>query len=611
MFGSLLRVDLTNGTITPDRIPDAYIRDYIGASGLGARILWDRLDPQRDPLDPASPLLWISGPLTGTAGPTTGRFTLCGRSPQTGRWGESNIGGFVGPELRFAGWDAVLVTGRSPQPVYLWIYNDQIELRPASHLWGQADIYETQARIREEVGAHQARVACIGRAGENLAPYAGILSDHGRAAARTGMGALMGSKNLKALAVRGTNRLEFAAPDEYKRLRLASNKELLQQNMTAVFKATGTAGAAEYLQILGDMPQKYWTAATFEGAGKISGAEMAETILTAATACQGCVIACGREVEVKEGTYATGGKAKGPEYETICAFGAQLLVDDLPAITALGERCDRLGLDTISAGSAIGLAYLLFDRGIITEADTGGLALRWGDPTPAFTLLEQIAAREGFGALLAQGARAVAAHYGDEGLAVQVNGLDIAMHDPRAFSGQALAYLTSPRGACHNQSDFFNVEMGGALDEIGIPMTERFTDAGKAGYVARHQHWRTVCNSLVVCFFAVVPPQTILDLTNAALGYDWSMDELLKAGERAWNLKRLINLRFGLTPADEKLPKLLLEPLPDGGQEGHVPDVALLLDEYYAASGWDRASGWPKAEKIAELGLEFALNSGS
>ena len=612
MFGRLLRVDLTTSAVTSDSIPPAYLRDYLGGSGLGARLLWDHLDPARDPFDPASPLLWITGPLTGSAGPTTGRFTLCGFSPQTGRWGESNIGGFVGPELRFAGWDAVLITGRAPEPVYLWIHNDQVELRPAAHLWGQADTYQTQTLLREALGEPKAKIASIGRAGENRVSYAGIFSDHGRAAARTGLGALMGSKNLKALAVRGTGKLSFAEDQAYKHLRVAANKDLIAHTMTEVLRATGTSGAADYLQMLGDMPQKYWTAPTFEGAGKVSGAEMAETILTGTTACQGCVISCGREVEVKEGPYATGGKAKGPEYETICAFGPQLLVDDLSAITALGERCDRLGLDAISAGNTLALAYLLFDRGLLTEADTGGLALRWGDPAPCFTLLDQIAACSGFGALLAQGSRALAEHYGDPDLAAQVNGLDIAMHDPRAFTGQALSYVTSPIGGSHNQSDYFMVEMGGTLDEIGIPMTDRFASEGKAGYVARHQHWRTVANSLVMCFFAVVPPQTVLDLTNAAVGTDWSMDDLLRCGERSWNLKRLINLRLGLTPADEKLPKLLRQPLPDGGQEGNLPDIPAMLDEYYAASGWDRATGRPTQEKLAELGLEelkFPKNS--
>lgn len=599
----LLHIHLTTGAISAETLPADWTRDYIGGSGLGARILWDRIDPALDPLDPANPLLFITGPLTGSSGPTTGRFTLCGRSPQTGRWGESNIGGFVGPELRFAGWDGVLVSGRAPGPVYLWIENERVELRPADHLWGQADIYQAQERIRAEVGQPRAKVACIGLAGENGVIYSGVFSDHGRAAARTGLGALMGSKNLKALAVRGTGKLAFGDPETYKALRAAANRDLREQNMTTVFHATGTAGAADYLQMLGDMPQQYWTAAAFDGAGKVSGAEMAETILTRATACQGCVIACGREVHIQEGPFAAAAPGKGPEYETICSFGPQLLIDDLAAVTALGDLCDRLGLDTISAGGAVGLAYLLFERGIISAADTGGLALRWGDPAPVFALLEQIARCEGFGGLLARGAKGLAEHYGCPELAAQVNGLDVAMHDPRAFSGQTLSYLTSPRGACHNQSDFFTIEMGGAMDEINIPMTERFEDAGKAAYVARHQHWRTLCNSLVMCFFAVVPPSTVCDLVNAALGEAYTLDDLLKIGERGWNLKRLINLRLGLTPADEKLPALLRQPLPDGGQEGHVPDEALLLAEYYAASAWDPATGWPTREKLEELGL--------
>lgn len=606
MFGSLLRVDMTRGEIRSDRIPVEWVRDYIGGSSLAARVLFEFLRPELDPLDPSNPLLWMTGPLVGTAGTTTGRFTICGRSPQTGLWGESNIGGFVGPELRQAGWDAVIITGRSDTPVYLWIHNDQVSLRPAGHMWGQADTYETQALIRAEVEQPQAKVACIGLAGENGVSFAGIFSDHARAAARTGLGKLMGSKNLKALAVRGTGKIFLADPERYKKLRLAANKELIDHNMTQIWRATGTSGAAEYLQMLGDMPQKYWTSSEFEGVSEISGAAMAETILTRPVACQGCVIACGREVQVKAGPYATPGKIKGPEYETICAFGSQLMIADLPAITALGERCDRLGLDTISAGSTIALAYLMYERGLLTTADTGGLELKWGDPAPAFAMLELMARCEGFGALLARGSKALGKAFGCGDLAVEVNGLDVAMHDPRAFSGEALSYVTSPRGACHNQSDFFQVELGGAMEDAGIPMTERFTDSGKAAYVARHQHWRSVHNALVMCFFAVVPAQTVADQVAAATGEDRTIEDLIRIGERAWNLKRAYNLRLGLTPATEKLPKLLLEPLPDGGQMGYVPDMETLLSEYYAASGWDRATGWPLPEKLRELGLEFA-----
>jgi aldehyde:ferredoxin oxidoreductase len=316
MPARLLKIDLSKGESQVDPIPDSYLRDFIGGSGLGVRLLWDRLDPAVSPLDPVSPLLWVNGPLTGTAGPTTGRSTLCGRSPQTGLWGESNIGGFVGPELRFAGYDAVEITGRAAEPVYLWIHDDRVEIRPAGHLWGQADIYETQRILKDELDEPLARVACIGLAGENGVPFSGIFSDHGRAAARTGLGTLMGSKNLKALAVRGTGKPPLGRPDDYKRLRLAANKALLEENMTSVFRATGTGGSAEYLQMLGDMPQKYWTQASFDETGSISGGTMAETILTGVSACQGCVISCGRVVSVSEGPYAIPGKVKGPEYET-------------------------------------------------------------------------------------------------------------------------------------------------------------------------------------------------------------------------------------------------------------------------------------------------------
>ena len=604
MFGRMLKVDLTSGSISSETIPAAYLRDYIGAAGLGARLLWDDLDPQRSPLDPASPLLFVTGPLTGTAGPTTGRFVICGRSPQTGWWGESNIGGFVGPELCQAGWDAVWITGRAPQPVYLWIHNAEVELRPALHLWGSADPFQTCQFIREETGQPRARVAAIGAAGENGVPFAGILSDFGRLAARTGMGTLMGSKNLKAVAVRGTGDIETARHEIYKRLRVESNKRLRQQNMTSVMRETGTAGAADYFQYLGDMPLKYWTQAAWEGAEKISGGEMANTILTGTTACQGCVIACGRKVTVAEGPFATNGEVKGPEYETICSFGSQLLIDDLPAITALSNLCDRLGMDTISAGNIIALAYLLFEQGRLTVQDTGGLELRWGDPAPVFILLEQMAARQGIGALLAQGSRALAAHFGDPDLAVQVNGLEVAMHDPRAFTGQALSYVLSPRGACHNQSDFFSIELGGTMEEIGLPMTDRQASAGKAAYVARHQYWRSLCNSLVICYFTVIDPHEVAELVAAATGEDRGLEEIILAGERSWNLKRLYNLRLGWNPANEKLPKLLLEPLPDGGQMGAVPDMDLLLNEYYTAAGWDRATGWPTPATLQRLGLD-------
>jgi aldehyde:ferredoxin oxidoreductase len=604
----MLMVDLSTHQTSSEVIPPEHCRDFVGGSGLAARLLWDALEPGLEPLDPRSPMLWITGPLTGSGGPTTGRFSVCGRSPQTGLWGESNIGGFVGPELRRAGFDALWIIGRSQEPVYLWIRDGQVEVRPANSLWGKCDPYQTQQAIREETGEPKSKIASIGKAGENMVPYALILSDHGRVAGRTGMGALMGSKNLKALAVRGTGRLLYENEAAYNELRVLANKDLLDQNLTAILHQTGTSGSADYFQLMGDMPQKYWTAASFVGAGNVSGSEMATTILSGTSACQGCVIACGREVTIPNGPYATPGKVKGPEYETICAFGPQLLVDDLAQITTLGGVCDRLGLDSISAGNCIALAYLMFERGLLTAKDTGGLELRWGDARPCFDLLEQIAERSGLGRHLALGSRAFAKQFGVPELAVQVNNLEVPMHDPRAASGQALVYVTSPRGACHNQGDFFLVEMGGALEEIDIPMTDRFAARGKAQYVARHQHWRTVCNSLVTCFFAVLSPSGIVKLLNAASGSEHDVASLLRAGERAWNLKRAINIRLGLTRESEKLPRLLLEPLSDGGQEGYIPDLSTLIEEYYQASGWDPETGSPTREKLESLGLAFVLN---
>lgn len=606
-FGRLLRVDLTAGRWAEEEVPAAWVEAFIGGSALAARLLWEPLRPEVDPLGPENPLLFATGPLTGTAGPAVGRFTVCARSPATARWGESNCGGFWGPELRAAGYDMLWIEGRAPEPVYLWIQDGQVALRPAAHLWG-LDPYTVQTRIREEVGDPLARVAAIGIAGENRVPFALILCDHGRVAGRTGMGAVMGAKNLKAIAVRGSRPLPIARPEAFARLRTQANRALRESNLTRVFRETGTAGAAEYFEILGSMPKRYFGQGAWEGASKISGAAMAESILSGVSACHACVIACGRVVTIPEGPYARN-RAKGPEYETIAAFGPNLLNEDLALITHLGDLCDRFGLDTISMGNVIGLAYLLFEKGILTERETEGVALRWGDARPVADLIARTARREGFGALLAQGARGLARAFGVEDMAVEVKGLEVPYHDPRGVSGMALSYATSPRGACHNQSDFFMVELGQSNEELGIPFLDRHAVEGKARYVALHQDWRTVCNALVLCYFADVAPRSALALLNAAMGWDWDLPQLLEAGERAWQLKRLINLRLGLTPAEDRLPRRLLEPLAEGGAAGFVPDVETMRREYYEVRGWDPATGWPRPDVLQRLGLGFVEGS--
>ncbi|MBI3362101.1 MAG: hypothetical protein HY023_13440, partial [Chloroflexi bacterium] len=385
-------------------------------------------------------------------------------------------------------------------------------------------------------------------------PFALIMCDHGRAAGRTGMGAVMGSKNLKAVAVRGTSKLPYSREAEFKPLRSKANTELRADPLTAALREMGSASGSDYFEYLGEMPKRYFTQGIFAAADQTSGATMHDTILTGVSTCHACVIACGRKVTIGEGPYARP-ESKGPEYETLVGFGPNLLVSDLGAVTHLGQLCDAYGMDAISTSNIVGLAYLMYEEGIATRDDTG-VELRWGDPRGAETLVHSIAQREGFGALAANGSRALARHFGVEDLAVQVNGLEVAYHDPRKSVGMALVYATSPRGACHNQSDYFMVDLGQSAEEIGITTSEWQQVEGKALSVARHQNWRTVGNALVLCQFANVPPATTRDLLNAATGYDYSLDELMRLGERAWNLKRAINNRLGLTRANDRLPRL-------------------------------------------------------
>jgi aldehyde:ferredoxin oxidoreductase len=595
----ILKVDLTTGKTEEYPIPEAWERDYLGGASLAARLLYDFLLPELDARSPDAPLLFMNGPITGTAGPTVGRFVICGKGPATGLWAESHIGGFWGPELRFAGYDGLWVTGKAREPVYLWINEGRLEVRKAAHLWGQ-DTYETQTLVKEEVGRSNARVAVIGQAGERGVRYAGIFCDHGRAAGRTGLGAVMGAKNLKAVAVYGKkSTLPLARSGLYAGVRSASNRALRQDNQSQVMHELGTASAANYSEYLGAMPARYYHQGSFEQADNVSGARMSESILSGTSACHACVIACGRVVTLEDGA-----RRKGPEYETIVSFGPNLLVDDLAAITRLGELCDRYGMDTISAGNTIGLAFTLYEQGVITPRDTGGLELRWGDVEAIEKLVHLTARREGIGEVLAHGSRFLGRYFGKEEEAVQVNGLEVAYHDPRGVSGMALSYATSPRGACHNQSDYFMVDWGNTNEEAGIGYFSRHDGREKAANVARHQDWRTVYNSLVMCIFANISPQTQVDLINAACGLHWDVEEMMRSGERGWNLKRAINNRLGLTRKNDRLPKALLEPYAEGGSAGYVIPFDEMIRAYYAARGWDLRTGRPRKEKLLALGLE-------
>jgi aldehyde:ferredoxin oxidoreductase len=596
----ILKVDLTHARFETIPIPDEWVVDYLGGASLAARLLYEYLLPELDPYQPDAPLIFLNGPLSGTAGPAVGRFVVCGRSPATKLWGEANCGGFWGPELRMAGYDGLWITGRSDRPVYLFIRDDQVSIRDAAQLWGQ-DTYTTQAMVENELGAGKVRVATIGAAGERRIPFALILTDHGRVAGRTGMGAVMGAKKLKAVAVQGHGQIPVADSARYMPLRSEANRILRNDGVTQVLRQLGTSGVADYCDYLGEMPKKYFREETFPGALEISGANIQETILAGVSTCHACVIACGRVVKLEDGM-----KRKGPEYETLVGFGPNLWLNDPGFVTRMGELCDRYGMDSISLSNIIGLAFSLFEMGKIGCADTGGLDLTWGNQQAVEALIHQTVRQEGLGAIIAQGARELGRHFGVEQAAVEVNGLEVPYHDPRGASGMALVYATSPRGACHNQSDYFLVDFGQVEPDLGLSSFSRHAGAEKAKNVALHQDWRTVFNSLVLCIFSNISPDLLVKLINSACGFDWDIQQMLKVGERGWNLKRSINNRLGLTAKNDRLPEQLLRPYANAqNTQGFYPDIQDMLAAYYTARQWDPTTGYPTREKLNELGLDW------
>jgi aldehyde:ferredoxin oxidoreductase len=600
-MGRLLVVDLTSGELKEEPVDDNLAHDFVGGAGYAARYLYDELGPDTDPLGPENTLMFMTGPLVGTRAPSCGRHEVCALSPLTGIWGESNSGGFWGAELKFSGYDGIVVRGRSDKPVWLSVIEGQPPaLHDASDLWG-LDTYETQQRLRDELGDEKVRVASIGPAGENQVLYAAIMNDHGRAAGRTGMGAVMGSKNLKAIAVRGRQRVPLAERETFSQTAKKAVKIVMDDISTQVYRQMGTASFVDMSIMWGNLPNKYWTEPSFEEATNLSGVSMMETILTRPVSCYGCLVACGREVSLKDTPYAVE-VVDGPEYETIGTLGSLLMVADLPGVAYANHLCNRYGLDTVSAGSSIALAYLLYARGFITAADSGGLPLQWGDIETAHTLLEMIAKREGFGDVLAEGAKRLAARYGAEDLAVHVNGLEMPAHDPRALSGMAVAYATSPRGACHMQGDMYIIDMGLTLSEVGVFPGGRFKTRGKSKTVSRLQDWRTIYNSAIMCIFVNPTVPILTQLLSAATGRSSDIVCWHRTGERIFNLKRAFNNRLGVRRGNDRLPQRLFIPM-SGGSMGRTPRMDKLMEEYYAYREWDWETGKPSRDKLISLGL--------
>lgn len=597
--GKILRVDLSAGSTSVTSIDEKLLRGFIGGAGLGARLLYDMIDANTDPLSPESPLLYLTGPLCGTMAPTGSKSTFCSRSPKTGILGYSTVGGHIGADLKFAGYDGIIFTGAAAEPSYLLVEDLDVEIRNAKHLWGK-NTEQVWEELKKETGHKNAGIARIGLAGENLVKYASIIVDHHRAAGRTGQGAVMGSKKLKAIVIHGTNRKVPVADEEGMREYASElNKDKEEDPTFRMYSDLGTAGFTDMASMMwGSLPAGYYTVPEFD-TYNLSGTTVRETILTGKSACYRCPIACGRVIEIPKGKYKME-KYAGPELEVTGTMGSLILNNNVEAVAYANRILNQLGIDTISGGNTIAFAYYLFKEGKISAEDLDGITPEWGEVESAIALAEKIANREGIGDLMAEGALEFGEKFGVPELAVQVNGLEFPQHDPRGFSGHAIGYATSPRGACHMSADMYNVQMGQPNEAFNIESDDRF--ANEAELVARLQDFRSLTNSSVNCNFYPIDGDQLLKLLQLATGWDIDIDELVQTGERIFTMMRLLNLKLGYDSKNEGLPELVLKPL-EGATEGHVPDIEAQLKTWYEYRGWDRKSGKPPKKKLEKLGL--------
>jgi len=607
----VLRVDLSRERASVEELSEEDVEFFIGGSGLAAAIIYREVDPKVDPLSEANKVVCMTGPLTGTIVPGGNRTTIAAKSPLTGAWGEGHLGGFWGPELKFAGYDGVIVEGRASSPVYILIRDDEVEVRGAERLWGLTTSSAERA-IRRECGDEGVRVLSIGPAGERLVRYAVVVSDE-RVAGRTGMGAVFGSKNLKAIAVRGTGKVRVK---EYERLRALIRRlypAIMSDPTSQVRALYGTNGEMEVFHEYGDVPIRNFTLGEWPGVSKISGQAIVGRMLRRHRTCFSCPIHCWKEVEIEEGPHA-GTVTRAPEYETAASLGALLMIDDPNYLATAEYLCNEYGIDVISAGVTIAWATEAFERGLLTEGDTDGLRLRWGDPEVVLELIERISRREGFGDLLAEGCRRAseAIGRGSEELAMHVKGVEVPMHDPRAFKGMGLQYATSNRGADHLQGTFFRIEQGERVPDLGIhERVDRFTTRGKAWMVAVMQDWHEVLDSVGLCKFVGIAPGHVAAFYTLVTGIVKRVPDLREAGERIFNLKRMFNVEAGISREDDTLPKRFLrEPLKEGGARGQVVELDVMLEEYYRHRGWDER-GVPTPETLARLRLAGIVRSAS
>ncbi len=605
--GKLLIVDLSNQEIIEEFLNKEFAGNFLGGAGYCCRYLYDYIDRDTDPLSPDNILMFMTGPFCGSTIPTSGRFVVCAKSPYTGIWGESNCGGFFGPELKKAGYDGIIIKGASESPVYLEIAENDTKIKDATFLWGKGTL-ETSRVLKEQSGSNLTRIACIGQAGENLVKYAIIASEE-KTAGRTGMGGVMGSKKLKAITVRGKKGMfEAADPNEFKQSVQKAFEDVNQAFTTKMYGDIGTSAGIDLWNSTGEIPKKYWTLGEeWEGAYNISGMTALEKTVTRKYPCFSCPIGCAKKAIVKVGEYKTDGEVSAPEYETLAGFGSMILNDNIESIVKANLLCNDYGIDTISCSSIIAFIYYLYDNGKISSEDIDGISPKWGDIKPALKMIEKISLREGIGDLFAEGSDTIGKKFNiNQDEIATVYGMEVPYHDLRANFGMAIAYaIAAPRGPCHNTCDMNTILLGTPLEEFGIETIDKYRDDLEMAIMsARAQDYRALYSSLIMCVFANPLPSLIAELIQSAIGLDCDTEKLRIYGERISVMKRLFNLKMGITPKDDRLPKILLNPLDGTECAGKSPNFYQLKTEYYKYRDWDIETGKLNQEKLKKLGLK-------
>lgn len=603
--GKILKINLSTLTIKTEFVEKEFAAKFLGGRGWAIKYLLDEMDPTVDPLSPENMMIFATGPLTGTVAPTGNRYMVVTKSPLTGALTDSNSGGFFPTEMKRTGFDMFIFEGRAETPVYLWVNDDQVELRPADHVWGKS-VPVTEDLLLAETDP-KGRVACIGPAGENQVLYASIMNDKHRAAGRSGVGAVMGSKNLKAVVVRGTQQIDVAFPDELSKYCKAISKTVGGvMNAGGAMRVYGTSYVPPITNELGILPTRNFQTGRFDGIAGITGDVLNEKYLKKPKPCFRCPIACGRDTKVDDPKYA--GEGEGPEYETIAAFGSACGISNMAAIIKANYLCNEYGLDTISAGMTIACAMEMAEKGIITKS-TIGFDLKFGDPDAIITLTHQIANVEGFGKELAQGSYRLALHYGHPELSVTAKKQEFPGYDPRGSKGMGLLYATSNKGASHMAGDIAYSEVFGVPKKIDGLSLEN-----KPELVKRFEDAFAVIDATGLCVFLSVRymfedkvelwPTPLSEIMRLSTGHPYTQQSLLDAGERIFNLERLFLLRAGMTTDDDTLPyRMLHEPLPDGPGKGHVVELDLLLPKFYEVRGWNE-DGIPTNKKLHSLAID-------